>query len=60
MSGIVIPAFLFLSIGFWLVLLIFFVGFSIYLSRLPDDKILDYKAQAIETKRRLGIKIYKF
>lgn len=54
------PDFLYLSLGFWLLLLIFFIGFSIYLVRLPDDKILEYKAQAIENKRRLKIKIYKF
>lgn len=54
------PTFLYLSLGFWLFLFVFFVIFSIYLTRLPDDKILDYKAKAIENKRRLGIKIYRF
>ena len=28
--------------------------------KLPDDKVLDYKAKAIETKKSLGIKIYRF
>jgi len=54
------PPFLFLSLGCWLVLLLVFVGFAIYLSRLPDDAIRRYKAKAIENKRRLGIKIYRF
>ena len=54
------PAFLYLSLGFWLVLFVFFVGFFVYLLRLPDDKVLEYKAKAIENKKRLGIKIYRF
>jgi hypothetical protein len=60
MDAVLIPDFLYLSLGCWLVLFFFFIGFLIYLHRLPDDKILDYKAKAIENKRRLGIKIYKF
>ena len=54
------PAFLYLSLGFWLFLFVVFIIFSIYLSRLPDDKIIEYKAKAIENKKRLGIKVYKF
>jgi hypothetical protein len=54
------PAFLYLSLGFWFLLLLFFLGFSFYLKRLPDDRIHEYKAKAIENKRRLGIKVYKF
>jgi hypothetical protein len=54
------PAFLYLSLGFWLFLFLAFIAFCIYLSRLPDDKIMDYKAKAIENKKRLGIKVYKF
>lgn len=54
------PAFLYLSLGAWLVLLVIFAAFFVYLLKLPDDKILDYKAKAIENKKRLGIKIYKF
>jgi len=53
------PAFLYLSFGAWLFLFILFVGFCLHLKRLPDDRILDYRAKAIENKRRLGIKIYK-
>jgi hypothetical protein len=55
-----IPAFLFLSLGAWLFLLIVFIAFFIYLVRLPDDEILRIKAQALENKRRLNIKIYRF
>jgi hypothetical protein len=54
------PAFLYLSLGFWLFLFLAFIAFCIYLSRLPDDKIMDYKAKAIENKKRLSIKVYKF
>jgi len=53
------PDFLYLSLGFWLFLFVFFIAFSIYLLRLPDDKILDYKAKAIENKKRLCIKVFK-
>jgi hypothetical protein len=54
------PAFLYLSLGFWLFLFACFVAFCLYLRRLPDDTILRYKARAIENKNRLGIKIFKF
>lgn len=54
------PAFLYLTLGAWLTLSLLFVGFSIYLIRLPDDEILRIQAKAIENKKRLGIKIYKF
>ena len=54
------PAFLYLSLGFWLFLFVCFVVFCICLVVLPDDTILRYKARAIENKHRLGIKIFKF
>lgn len=54
------PDFLYLSLSFWIFLLLVFLGFCIYLRRIPDDRIHEYKAKAIENKRRLGIKIYKF
>jgi hypothetical protein len=54
------PDFLYLSLGVWFFLLVVFLAFSSYLKRLPDDKIHAFKAKAIENKRRLGIKIYKF
>jgi hypothetical protein len=54
------PDFLYFSLGFWLILLAFFAGFFIYIKRLPDNRIHEYKAKAIENKKRLGIKIYKF
>jgi len=53
------PDFLYLSLGVWLFLLVVFLAFSIYLKRLPDEKIYEFKAKAIENKKRLGIKIYK-
>ena len=54
------PAFLFLSLGAWLFLLLMFITFLIYLMRLPDDEILHIHAKAIENKRRLNIKIFRF
>lgn len=60
MNGDYFPPFLYYSLGAWLFLFVFFVSFCIYLARLPDNKICDYKAKAIETKRKLGIKIFKF
>jgi hypothetical protein len=55
-----IPAFLYLSLGAWLFLLVMFIAFFIYLVRLPDDEILRIQAQAIENKRRLRIRIFRF
>jgi hypothetical protein len=60
MDSTYFPDFLYLSLSFWIILLLVFLGFYIYLKRIPDDRILEYKAKAIENKRRLGIKIYKF
>ncbi len=60
MSSDAVPAFLYLSFGIWFILLILFLTFSIYLYRLPDDRILHYKAKAIEKKKSLGIKVFKF
>ncbi len=60
MNGDYFPPFLYFSLGAWLFLFVFFIAFCIYLARLPDDKILQYKAKAIENKKRLGIKIFKF
>jgi hypothetical protein len=37
-----------------------FVAFFVYLVRLPDDEILRYHAKAIEHKRRLGVKVFRF
>jgi hypothetical protein len=60
MNGDYFPPFLYFSLGAWLFLFVFFVAFCIYLWRLPDDRILYYKAKAIEMKKKLGIKIFKF
>ncbi len=54
------PEFLYLTLGAWLILTLLLIGFSIYLIRLPDDEILRIQAKAIENKKKLGIKIYKF
>jgi hypothetical protein len=54
------PAFLYLSLGVWVFLLFMFVSFLVYLVRLPDDEILRIHAKAIENKRRLNIKIFRF
>ena len=55
-----IPAFLYLSLGVWLLLVVVFVVFAVWLRRVPDDEILRYEARAIENKRRHGIEVYKF
>ena len=60
MNGDFFPPFLYYSLGAWLILLVFFIAFCIYLARIPDDRILQYKAKTIENKKRLGIKIFKF
>lgn len=54
------PAFLYLSLGAWLFLSLMFITSLIYLVRLPDDEILRIHAKAIENKRRLNIKIFRF
>ncbi len=51
---------MYLSDGVWKLQFIVLEGILLYIRKLPDDKILDYKAKAIENKRRLGIKIYRF
>ena len=54
------PPFLYVTFGVWAVLFLLFIVLFIYFVRLPDDRIFSYKAKAIENKRRLRIKIYKF
>lgn len=54
------PAFLYLTLGAWLLLLVLFGCFAVYLVRLPDDEIERYHAEAMKNKKRLGIKIYRF
>jgi hypothetical protein len=55
-----IPAFLYLSLGVWLLLCVAFVTFALWLRRVPDDEILRYEARASENKRRHKIEVYKF
>jgi len=53
------PAFLKLDLIIWGILIAVFVLSTWYINRLPVDAIVKSKAQAIENKKRLGIKIYK-
>jgi len=54
------PAFLKLSLTVWGLLLLLFICFTVFINKLPVNTIEKYKAAAIENKKRLGIKIYKF
>jgi hypothetical protein len=54
-----IPVFLKLDLIIWGILIILFIGFTIYIYSKPADYINKIKAQAIENKKRLGIKIYR-
>ncbi|MBN2396375.1 MAG: hypothetical protein JXC36_07940 [Candidatus Atribacteria bacterium] len=53
------PVFLQLDLTIWGILILLFVGFTIYISNKPANFIEKSKAQAIENKKRLGIKIYR-
>jgi hypothetical protein len=53
------PAFLKLDLIIWGLLMILFIGFTIYIYSKPANYINKIKAQAIENKKRLGIKIYR-
>ncbi len=53
------PGFLKLDLIIWALLIVFFVLFTWYISKLPADAIVKSKAQTIENKKRLEIKIYK-
>lgn len=53
------PAFLKLDLVIWGILILFFVGFAVYIYKKPANFIRKMKAQAIENKKRLGIKIYR-
>ena len=53
------PAFLKLDLIIWAILVVVFALFTWYINKLPADAIVKSKAQAIENKKRLGIKIYK-
>jgi hypothetical protein len=54
-----IPAFLKLDLIIWGILIILFIGFTIYIYQKPANYINKIKAQSIENKKRLGIKIYR-
>jgi uncharacterized membrane protein YukC len=53
------PEFLKLDLIIWAVLIVVFVLFAWYINKLPVDAIVKSNAQAIENKKKLGIKIYK-
>jgi hypothetical protein len=53
------PFFLKLDLLIWGILILVFIFFSFYIYRLPIDAIKKCKAQSIENKKRLGIKIYR-
>jgi len=52
---------MFLKLGFTvlLILIVAFIVFSFYIYHQPDEYIDKIKAQAIENKKKLGIKIYR-
>jgi uncharacterized membrane protein YukC len=60
MYSYLFPTFLKLDLIIWAVLIIIFVLFTRYISKLPAEAILKSNAKAIENKKRLGIKIYLF
>jgi hypothetical protein len=57
--NIELPSFLILDLIVWAILILFFIGFTIYINRKPADFINKIKAKTIENKKRLGIKIYR-
>lgn len=57
--NISLPSFLRLDLIIWGILILFFVGFTIYIYRQPADSINKTKALTIENKKRLGIKIFR-
>jgi|LSQX01.3.fsa_nt_gb hypothetical protein len=59
MQTFLFPEFLKLDFIVWAILIVIFVLFTWYINSLPYDAINEVKAQAIENKKRLGIKIYK-
>lgn len=53
------PPFLKLVLFIWAILIIVFIIFTIFIYHQPNDYVDRIKAQAIENKKRLGIKIYR-
>ncbi len=60
MRHIFFPPFFWVSLVAWGIFMVIFAVALRKIKKVPDNKILDYKAQTIETKKRLGIKVYKF
>lgn len=59
MHSYLFPEFIKLDLIIWAILIIIFALFTVYINKLPWDYINKSNAQAIENKKRLGIKIYK-
>lgn len=57
--NIELPAFLVLDLIVWAILILFFIGFTIYINHKPADFINKVKAKTVENKKILGIKIYR-
>ena len=57
--NILIPSFLIFDLVVWAILIIFFVGFAVYIYKKPSDYINKTKAITIENKKGLGIKIFR-
>ncbi len=57
--SIELPSFLILDLIIWAILILFFIGFTIYINCKPADFINKIKAKTIENKKMLGIKIYR-
>lgn len=56
---ILIPSFLKLDLIIWGVLILFFIGFTIYINHKSSNYINEIKAVTIELKKKLGIRIYR-
>lgn len=56
---ILIPSFLKLDLIIWGILILFFIGFTIYINHKSSNYINEIKAVTIELKKKLGIKIYR-
>ena len=53
------PSFLKLDLIIWGILILFFIGFTLYINHKPSHNINEIKASTIEIKKKLGIKIYR-
>ena len=56
---VLMPSFLRLDLIIWAILILFFIGFTLYINHKPSHSINEIKASTIEIKKKLGIKIYR-